>query len=147
MARKHSSSFAVFARGVASASGHPAAFLVAVGSIVAWALAGPVFGFSDTWQLVVNTATTVITFLMVFLIQNTQSRDAEAMHIKLDELIRAVNGASDALLDLEDLDERDLQRIRARYTALAARAKSGLHGDPGALELRSVPPSAAGQTP
>jgi low affinity Fe/Cu permease len=139
MAGKQASSFAVFARSVASAAGHPAAFITAAASIVAWAVAGPLFGFSDTWQLVVNTATTVITFLMVFLIQNTQSRDAEAMHIKIDELIRAVKGASDALLDLEDLDESDLQRIRARYTDLAERAKHGLRVDPAAVELRGAP--------
>jgi low affinity Fe/Cu permease len=120
------SSFGVFARSAASAAGHPAAFLLAVSSIVAWALAGPLFGFSDTWQLVVNTATTVITFLMVFLIQNTQSRDAEAMHIKLDELIRALEGAHNALLNLEELDAKDLDRIREQYARLATEATQDL---------------------
>jgi low affinity Fe/Cu permease len=84
---------------------------------------GPVFGFSDTWQLVINTATTIVTFLMVFLIQNTQNRDAEAMQIKLDELIRAVKGAQNSLLDLEELDEAELDQIRNRYEDLAQRAR------------------------
>jgi low affinity Fe/Cu permease len=87
---------------------------------------GPFFGFSDTWQLVINTGTTIITFLMVFLIQNTQNRDAEAVQVKLDELIRAIDGAHNALLDLEELEEADLDRIRAGYAKLAERARLDL---------------------
>jgi low affinity Fe/Cu permease len=108
--------------------GQPAAFGSALTVIVLWALAGPLFNFSDTWQLVINTGTTIVTFLMVFLIQNTQNRDAEAMHIKLDELIRAVDQAQNALLNLEELDESDLDRIRTEYLRLAERAR---------VELRS----------
>jgi low affinity Fe/Cu permease len=115
-----------FARKVARAAGQPAAFLVAVLFIGLWAATGPLFGWSDTWQLVVNTATTIITFLMVFLIQNTQNRDSEAAQIKLDELIRAVEGAHNALLDLEELGDEDLDRIRDRYVALARRAREEL---------------------
>jgi low affinity Fe/Cu permease len=126
MAHVARSWFARFARKAASRAGHPAAFLVAALSIAAWAVAGPLFGFSDTWQLVLNTATSVITFLMVFLIQSTQSRDAEAMHIKLDELIRTIDGAHNSLLDLEELDEKDLERIRARYAQLAKQATDAL---------------------
>ena len=118
--------FGRFARATASAAGRPRTFATAVLLILIWAASGPLFGYSDTWQLVVNTATTIITFLMVFLIQNTQSRDAEAMHIKIDELIRALEGAHDALLDLEDLDERDLDKIRAEYISLASAAKRDL---------------------
>jgi low affinity Fe/Cu permease len=122
----HRSSFGRFARATASAAGRPSTFVAAVAIILIWAATGPLFGYSDTWQLVVNTATTVITFLMVFLIQNTQSRDSEAMHIKIHELIRALEGAHNALLDLEDLDERDLDKIRAQYTELARQARHGL---------------------
>ena len=107
--------------------------------IVVWATTGPLFGFSDTWQLVINTGTTIITFLMVFLIQNTQNRDSEAMQIKLDELIRAIDGAHNALLDLEELTQQDLDRIRDRYEALAARAREKLRQgatDTGTPDLR-----------
>jgi low affinity Fe/Cu permease len=91
-----------------------------------WAVTGPLFGFSDTWQLVINTGTTVVTFLMVFLIQNTQNRDAEAVQVKLDELIRATDGAHNALLDLEELEEHELNRIRATYAQLAKKARAEL---------------------
>ena len=91
-----------------------------------WLVTGPLFGFSDTWQLVINTGTTIITFLMVFLIQHTQNRDAEAIQVKLDELLRVSNGAHNALLDLEELEEHELDRIRARYTQLAERARQDL---------------------
>jgi low affinity Fe/Cu permease len=97
---------------------------VAVGVIAAWIITGPLFGFSDTWQLVINTGTTIVTFLMVFLIQNTQNRDTEAIHIKLDELIRATQGAHNALLDLEEMEERELDGFRARYMALAREARA-----------------------
>jgi len=95
-------------------------FGLAVAIILLWALTGSIFRFSDTWQLVINTGTTIVTFLMVFLIQNTQNRDGEAIQVKLDELIRALEGAHNALLALEDLEEQDLDRIRANYTRLAA---------------------------
>jgi low affinity Fe/Cu permease len=104
-------------------AGHPAAFGAAVLIIVVWALTGPVFGFSDTWQLVINTGTTIVTFLIVFLIQNTQNRDSEAMQVKLDELIRSTKGAHNALLDLEELTERDLDRLRRCYIDLAQQAR------------------------
>jgi low affinity Fe/Cu permease len=99
------------------------AFLLAVAVIASWAATGPLFGFSDTWQLVVNTGTTIVTFLMVFLIQNTQNRDTEALQIKLDELIRITAGAHTALLDLEELEEKELDRIHANYERIARQAR------------------------
>ena len=122
-APKPRSSFTRFASGIAHRAGKPVAFAMAVMLILAWVVTGPLFGFSDTWQLVINTFTTIVTFLMVFLIQNTQNRDAEAMHIKLDELIRSMKGAQNALLDLEELDEEELDRIRSRYERLAEEAR------------------------
>lgn len=98
-------------------------FAIAVFLILVWGVTGPIFGFSDTWQLIINTSTTIITFLMVFLIQSTQNRDTEAMQIKLDELIRATKTAKNVLLDLEELDEKELDQIRARYEAIAERAR------------------------
>jgi low affinity Fe/Cu permease len=118
--------FSNIARRTATLAGRPATFVFAVALIVLWGLSGPVFGFSDTWQLVVNTTTTIITFLMVFIIQNTQNRDTEAMQIKLDELIRATQGAHVALLDLEEMEEEHLDRYRRRYEALAAAARDKL---------------------
>ena len=118
--------FSRLARRIAAIAGRPVVFLCAVSAIVLWGLSGPLFGFSDTWQLVVNTSTTIITFLMVFIIQNTQNRDTEAMQLKLDELIRATQGAHNALLDLEDLEEEQLERYRRRYEALAAAARDKL---------------------
>ncbi|MGE5179900.1 MAG: low affinity iron permease family protein [Bacteroidota bacterium] len=115
--------FTRFAKGTSRATGRPAAFVAALAIIIVWALTGPVFHFSDTWQLVINTGTTIITFLMVFLIQNTQYRDSEAVHLKLDELIRAQQGAHNALLDLEDLDDKELDRIRETYAELAESAR------------------------
>ena len=99
------------------------AFLLAAATIVVWAITGPIFKFSDTWQLVINTGTTIVTFLMVFLIQNTQNRDSDAIQIKLDELIRATKGAHTALLDLEELDDEDLARIRELYVEIAAKSR------------------------
>ena len=116
--------FTRFANGAARATGRPGTFVLAVVIIVVWAGTGPIFGFSDTWQLIINTGTTIVTFLMVFLIQNTQNRDSEAMHVKMDELIRALRGAHNALLDLEELDERRLDEVRERYRKLAARARA-----------------------
>jgi low affinity Fe/Cu permease len=121
-----SSPFARFARWTSRVTGHPSAFIVATLALVVWIVTGPVFGFSDTWQLVINTGTTIVTFLMVFLIQNTQNRDSVAVQLKLDELIRAVNGAHNALLDLEELTEDDLDRLRARYETLARPARESL---------------------
>ena len=120
------SSFARFAKWTARMTGRPVTFAIAIAIISAWAVTGPPFGFSDTWQLVINTGTTIVTFLMVFLIQNTQNRDSEAMQVKLDELIRAMKGAHNALLDLEELEERVLDRIRANYQRLAERARLDL---------------------
>jgi low affinity Fe/Cu permease len=125
------SSFSHFAKMASRFTGRPVSFNLALLVIVLWLVTGPVFGFSDTWQLVINTGTTIITFLMVFLIQNTQNRDTQAMQIKLDELIRVVEGAHLALLDLEELDEDTIDRFRCRYEALAetARKKMAAGGD------------------
>lgn len=115
-------------------AGQPATFATALVLILLWGLSGPVFGYSDTWQLVINTTTTIVTFLMVFLIQHTQNRDAEAVHVKLDELIRAMKGAHNALLDLEELETGDIDRIRSEYENLAERARKHLrngHRDTG----------------
>ncbi len=118
--------YSKFAKATAHESGRPRTFTLAVGVIVVWILTGPIFGFSDTWQLVINTGTTIITFLMVFLIQNTQNRDTQAIQVKLDELIRATRGAHNALLDLEELDDEVLRTFRARYQSLAASARDEL---------------------
>ena len=115
--------FAHFARATSRAAGRPLTFGIAVMVLIAWALTGPMFGFSDTWQLVINTGTTIVTFLMVFLIQNTQFRDAEAMQVKLNELIRAVEGAHNSLVDVEELTDVELDRLHARYAALAKHAR------------------------
>ena len=109
--------------------GHPLALAGAVGIVAAWLACGPAFDFSDTWQLVINTTTTIVTFLMVFLIQNTQNREGHAVQLKLDELIRATKGAHLALIDLERLSDRELELIRRRFQALADEARSKLrHG-------------------
>jgi low affinity Fe/Cu permease len=118
--------FTLFAKRTAKITGRPIAFVTAATVILLWSVTGPIFAFSDTWQLVINTGTTIVTFLMVFLIQNTQNRDTEALQIKLDELIRAVQGAHNALLDLEELDERELDAIKTRYQDLARAARAGI---------------------
>jgi low affinity Fe/Cu permease len=118
--------FSSIARRIAVLAGRPAVFIVAVLSILAWGLSGPLFGFSDTWQLIVNTTTTIVTFLMVFLIQNTQNRDTAAIQLKLDELIRATQGAHNALLDLEEIDDEQFERYRRSYEKLAAAARAKL---------------------
>jgi low affinity Fe/Cu permease len=123
LSTKSGSLFTRFAKRTARATGQPRAFLIAVAVVVVWACTGPIFHFSDTWQLVINTGTTVITFLMVFLIQNSQNVDSEAIQIKLDELIRAIDGAHNALLDLEELEESELDRIRAGYEEIARKAR------------------------
>ena len=112
-----------FSTAVTRWTGGTAAFVVALGVIVVWAVTGPLFAFSDTWQLVINTGTTIVTFLMVFLIQNTQNRDTEAIQVKLDELIRATQGAHNALLDLEELEGDRLEEFRRKYEALAKAAR------------------------
>lgn len=119
--------FTRFAKWTAHATGRPAAFAVATAALIIWAVSGPLFGFSDTWQLVINTGTTIVTFLMVFLIQNTQNRDSEAVHVKLDELIRSHRSAQNALLDLEEMEEDELEKIRADYEKLARDARHELH--------------------
>jgi low affinity Fe/Cu permease len=117
-----------FAKSASHFCGRPRTFAIAVAIILVWIATGPIFHYSDTWQLVINTGTTIITFLMVFLIQNTQNRDTEAIQIKLDDLIRATQGAHNALLDLEELEEGQLDVFRAKYQALAAAARTGLIG-------------------
>jgi low affinity Fe/Cu permease len=127
-----SKSFSAFANRAASFAGRPVTFAVAAGAVVLWAVLGPVFRFSDGWQLTINTGTTIITFLMVFLIQNTQNRDSRAMQIKLDELIRVTIGAHNALLDLEELSEEELDTFRKCYVAIAEKArKEGFVDDEG----------------
>jgi low affinity Fe/Cu permease len=123
---KSTSWFTCFAKWAALATGRPVTFVIAVVIVLIWAVTGPIFGFSDTWQLVINTGTTIVTFLMVFLIQNTQNRDTEALQVKLGELIRAMKGAHNALLDLEELDEEQLDRIRADYEKLAKETRKEL---------------------
>ena len=115
--------FTRFARQTSYIVGRPATFLLAVVVVLVWAITGPLFNFSDTWQLVINTGTTIVTFLMVFLIQATQNRDAEAAQLKLDEIIRSQQGAHNTFMNLEDLDEEELIEIRRQYMALAERAR------------------------
>jgi low affinity Fe/Cu permease len=133
--------FSYIARRIAVLSGRPAVFLLALTAVILWGLSGPIFDYSNTWQLIINTTTTIITFLMVFIIQNTQNRDTEAMQIKLDELIRATQGAHTSLLDLEELEEDELDRYRKRYEALAAMARDKLRRgelDTDSPELRQL---------
>jgi low affinity Fe/Cu permease len=124
--RKNQPGFGRFARASARWTGRPIAFGLAVVFILAWLVTGPIFHFSDTWQLVINTATTIVTFLMVFLIQNTQNRDSEAVQLKLDELLRSTRGAHNALLEIEELSEEELDEIKRCYTALAKKAVEDL---------------------
>ena len=116
--------FTRFAKKAAHFTGTPACFVIALAILLVWAASGPFFKFNDTWQLVINTGTTIITFLMVFLIQNTQNRDTEAMQIKLDELLRANRTASNTLLDLEELEESEMDELRKHYEMLAERSRS-----------------------
>src|SRR3954463_9397465 len=124
---RSSSLFTRFSKWTAKTTGNPLTFALALGIVVIWAVTGPIFHWSDTWQLVINTGTTIVTFLMVFLIQSTQNRDSEAVQVKLDELLRISPGAHNVLLDLEELDEHELQRIRAIYCRLAGKARRGVH--------------------
>ena len=138
---KSRSLFARFAKRTARLSGQPLTFCLAAAVILVWAVTGPLFGFSNTWQLVVNTGTTIITFLMVFLIQSTQNRDAEAVQVKLDELLRVTPGAHNVLMDLEELDEKDLDRIRGVYIKLAQAARDGVdrgRNDQGVPEIAEL---------
>jgi low affinity Fe/Cu permease len=139
--------FPAFARNLATWSGRSAAFFTAIALVVAWLLTGPLFDYSDTWQLIINTSTTIVTFLMVFLIQHTQNRDTEAMQIKLDELIRATQGAHNAMLDLELLDEEELRAQHGLYTRLAARAREQLHRGAVDVDCPSLSLPAAGADP
>jgi low affinity Fe/Cu permease len=123
---KSTSWFTRFSKSTAHFTGQPVSFALAAFVIVAWAITGPIFQWSDTWQLIVNTGTTIVTFLMVFLIQSTQNRDAEAVHIKLDELLRVTPGAHNVLLDLEEMEESELARLRAAYCRLADEARRGV---------------------
>ncbi|MGZ5054478.1 MAG: low affinity iron permease family protein [Methylobacter sp.] len=118
--------YSKFAKAASHFCGRPSVFTIAAGVIVVWLATGPIFGYSDTWQLFINTGTTIITFLMVFLIQNTQNRDTEAIQVKLDELIRATKGAHNALLDLEELEEESLEVFRTKYLSLAKAARAEL---------------------
>ena len=136
--------FSRVAKAVSRFTGGALCFGIAAATVVAWAASGPVFHYSDNWQMVINTGTTIITFLMVFLIQNSQNRDTEAIQIKLDELIRATHGAQNTLLDLEELEPEELARFRASYAALATKAKdvsdpsvspTGIHP----VELEGIP--------
>jgi len=138
---KSKSWFTRFAKATAHASGQPAAFMLAVLVVAAWVISGPIFHWSDTWQLVINTGTTIVTFLMVFLIQSTQNRDAEAVQIKLDELLRVSPGAHNVLMNLEELEEHELERIRAVYFALAEKARKGVEAgrsDEGVPEISAL---------
>jgi len=123
MASKKQGLFTRMAMAVSKAAGEPVTFAIALLVVIVWAASGPIFGFGDTWQLVINTSTTIVTFLMVFLIQASQNRDTEALQIKLDELINALKGTNEALLDLEQLDEKELDRIRKVYLAKAETAR------------------------
>lgn len=116
--------FSGFSKRITDLTGRPIAFIVAFVLVLCWAISGPMFDYSEDWQLTINTGTTIVTFLMVFLIQNAQNRDAHALQIKLDELIRVTEGAHTALLDLEELDDEELCAIRARYEAIAAQSRA-----------------------
>jgi len=120
---KLNDAFFHFSRGAARHVGHPTAFVLAILVIAAWAITGPIFQWSDTWQLIINTGTTIVTFLMVFLIQNTQNRDSEAIHLKLDELIRATKRARNSLLDLEEGTEEEIKTLRDEFVRLAERKR------------------------
>jgi low affinity Fe/Cu permease len=120
---KSKSRFTRFAKSTAYVTGRPATFFIALLVVAVWGVTGPFFRFSDTWQLVINTGTTIVTFLMVFLIQNTQNRDSEAVQVKLDEVIRAVGRGKNELMDLEELDDDELDRLREEYQQLARKAR------------------------
>lgn len=131
--------FTLIAKKTVEWTGKPLAFVLAFGTILVWGITGPIFGYSDTWQLVINTGTTIVTFLMVFLIQNAQNRDTCALQVKLDELIRVTEGAHTALLDLEELDERELARISHRYKKLAAIARENARSGSDDTHIEELP--------
>ena len=138
LSSKDASLFTRFARWTSRATGTPAAFVTACSVVIVWAVTGPLFGFSDTWQLVINTGTTIVTFLMVFAIQASQNRDFEAIQVKLDELIRSIAGAQNSLLDLEELEESEIERLRKKYRELCVRGAERCrrrHGLPAAAHL------------
>lgn len=140
--RKNKGGFRRFARAASRWTGRPIAFGLAVVFILIWVVTGPIFHFSDTWQLVINTATTIITFLMVFLIQNTQNRDSEAVQLKLDELLRSTQGAHNALLEIQELSEDELDEIRDCYAELAKKAIADLRSgksDLGTPDIKRKP--------
>jgi len=130
--------FARFAQNAARITGKPASFFTALMIIVIWAVTGPIFDFNDTWQLVINTSTTIITFLMVFLIQNAQNRDSMAVQLKLDELLRAVKGAHNSLIDLEALEEFELEAIRCKFEEVAHKARTELRSKKDPFEFFAV---------
>ena len=132
---QHPDVYTRFATGAARFSGRPRIFMLALSVVLVWIVTGPMFDFSDTWQLVINTGTTIVTFLMVFLIQNSQNRDTAAIQIKLDELIRATRGAHNALLDLEEMEDIELQKFRERYETLARAAREAIAS--GGLDIES----------
>lgn len=115
--------FTIFSNKTSKVVGHPAAFMIALLVVIVWSISGPVFGFSDTWQLVINTGTTIVTFLMVFLIQNTQNRDTEAIHLKLDELIRSHRGAKNSYISLEDLSIEEMDRLKELFDQVKAECR------------------------
>jgi low affinity Fe/Cu permease len=131
-----------FVRFAQEVTGRPITFFIAVATIVVWGISGPLFGFSDTWQLVINTGTTIATFLMVFVIQNTQNRDTAAMPIKIDELIRVTEKARNMLLDLDELDDKTLEALRTDYEELARKAKSRTRTPPRAEAVPKRPTGA-----
>ena len=139
--KQEESVFCRFANEASRVLGSVAAFGIALGIVVLWGVTGPLFGYSDTWQLVINTSTTIVTFLMVFLIQNTQNRDSAAIQLKLDEMIRATKGAHNALLDLEKLSSKDLEDIRVLYQELAEKARRNRKGGWGDIGTPEVPPA------
>lgn len=140
---RHKNWFHTFSAKMAHAAGKPMAFIGAVILILVWAATGPIFGYSDTWQLVINTGTTIITFLMVFLIQNTQNRDAKGMQLKLDELIKSAKGARNLLLDVEDMDDDELQRLEDEFKKLREKRVTGR----GRSAHRASRPSTSGEPP
>jgi low affinity Fe/Cu permease len=130
--------FRKFANKTSAIVGSPWAFIAAVALIAGWGLSGPIFGFSDTWQLVINTTTTIVTFLMVFLIQNTQNRDAKAIHLKLDELIRSMEGARNGLVDLEDLTDDELKRLETEFKRIHEGAHTDTEGQVDTVEQHAL---------
>jgi len=145
--RKERTGFQRFARMAARAAGRPVAFGLALCAILIWAILGPIFHFGDTWQLVINTATTIVTFLIVFLIQNTQNRDSEAIQIKLDELLRAAKGCHNAVLDIEELSEDELDQIKRGYSILAKEALNELRNGKSDLGIPDMKPKVAHERP